>query len=307
MTGRVAVIAHRKKTLGGGLGELRETLADHGIDSPIWHEMAKSREAPDLVRSVIADGADLIFVWGGDGTVQRCIDVIADHDVTLAVMPAGTANLLASNLGIPRDLKSAVAIGLLGGRRKLDVGVLNGKRFAVMAGVGFDARMMQIADGKLKDRYGQMAYVWGAFRSTRMRSRKMRVKIDGTVWFKGRASGVLLGQMGTLSGGLVAFPDAQPDDGKLEVAVITAEKLTHWVRVLVRLLSGHPERSSLTRTTRGRTVDITLDRATPYQLDGGARKPKKRLRASVLPGAITVCVPEENHKNGLDASDVSHA
>lgn len=288
----VAVIAHRKKSLGGGLSELRRVLSDHEIDDPIWHEISKSREAPDLVRDVIASGADLLFIWGGDGTVQRCIDVAAGHDVALAVLPAGTANLLAANLGIPNDLEAAVKIGLYGNRRKLDVGVLNGKRFGVMAGVGFDAVMMQLADGKLKRRYGQLAYVSAAIRSTRMTSRKVKVIVDDTVWFKGRASGILLGQMGMLTGGLVAFPDAQPDDGQLEVAVITAEKLLHWVRVLVRLLSGHPERSSLTQTTRGCTVDITLDRATPYQLDGGARKPKKRLRASVEPGAISVSVAE---------------
>ena len=71
----------------------------------------------------------------------------------------------------------------------------------------------------------------------------------------------------------------------------------NWMRVFVRLLSGHPERSPLARTTRGRTVDITLDRPTPYELDGGARKPKKRLHASLEPGAITVCVPKDGTRD----------
>jgi len=287
----VAVIAHRKKTLGGGLAELRASLADYGIHAPLWHEMEKSREAPALARQAIADGAKLLFIWGGDGTVQRCLDAVAGQDVTLAIVPAGTANLLAVNLGIPNDVPSAVRIGLFGDRRVLDVGVLNGKRFGVMAGVGFDAHMMQIADGELKDRYGQLAYVWAAIRSTRIPSRTVTIDIDGSAWFRGRASGILLGQMGTLTGGLVAFPDASPDDGQLEVAVIMAERAIEWVRILVRLIVGHPERSTLTRTTRGSTVDITLDRSTPYELDGGARKPKKRLRASVETGAITVSVP----------------
>lgn len=287
----MAVIAHRKKTLGGGLPALRKVLADHGVATPMWHEVSKSKQAPDLVRRAIADGAELLFVWGGDGTLQRCIDAAAGQDVTLAIVPAGTANVLAANLDIPTHLETAVRIGLHGTRRTLDAGVLNGKRFGVMAGVGFDAHMMEIADGRLKRRYGRLAYVWGAFRASRMAPRRAHVVVDGTVWFSGRASGVLLGQMGTVMGGFVAFPDAKPDDGQLEIAVLTAVTSIHWLRVLARLLSGHPERSPLALTTRGSTVDITLDVATPYQLDGGARKPRKELRASVEPGAITVCVP----------------
>jgi diacylglycerol kinase (ATP) len=289
---RVAVIAHRGKSLGGGLPELRQLLAAHGVPAPAWYEISKSKQAPPVAERAIAEGATLLFIWGGDGTIQRCLDAVAGRDVTVAVVPAGTANLLAANLGIPADdVGVAVRIGLFGDRRPLDVGVLNGKRFAVMAGVGFDAHMMQIADGGLKERWGQLAYVWAAIRSTRIASRKVTIDVDGAAWFRGQAAGILLGQMGTLTSGLVAFPDAAPDDGQLEVAVITADTWSHWLRVLYRLVSGHPERSPLARTTRGSEVDITLDQATPYELDGGTRKAKKRLRASIEPGAITVCVP----------------
>jgi diacylglycerol kinase (ATP) len=98
--------------------------------------------------------------------------------------------------------------------------------------------------------------------------------------------------MGTLMGGLVAFPDARPDDGMLEVGVLDAEGAMQWARILSRLATGHADRSPLVHVTRARTVDIKLDQATAYELDGGARPPKRRLRATVEPGAITVCVPE---------------
>ena len=287
----VAVIAHREKSLGEGLPELRRTLAAHGVPDPTWYEISKSKQATPLAEKAVADGVTLLIIWGGDGTVQRCLDAVIGRDIAIAVIPAGTANLLASNLGIPEDVGAAVRVGIYGDLRPLDVGVLNGKRFAVMAGVGFDAHMMLIADGGLKERWGQFAYVWAAIRATRIASQRMTITVDGSAWFAGHAAGILLGQMGTLTSGLVAFPDAVPDDGQLEVAVITADTWTHWLRVLYRLVSGHPERSPLARTTRGSTVDITLDQATPYELDGSPRKAKKSLRASIEPAAITVCVP----------------
>ena len=79
---RVAVIAHRGKTLGGGLPELRRVLAERGVTDVFWREVAKSRFAPKQVKKALAHKADLIFVWGGDGMVQRCIDVVAGTDAT---------------------------------------------------------------------------------------------------------------------------------------------------------------------------------------------------------------------------------
>src|SRR5690349_9820716 len=121
-TSSVAVVAHRGKTLGGGLKELRRVLADAGCREPIWFEIGKSRKAPKAIHRAVKEGAKLIFVWGGDGMVQRCVDALEPSDVALAILPAGTANLFATSLGIPKDIADAVAIGLRGERRALDVG-----------------------------------------------------------------------------------------------------------------------------------------------------------------------------------------
>ena len=69
---------------------------------PPWREVPKSKFAPKVVRGLLDDGVDLLFVWGGDGMVQHCIDAVRKAPVTLAIVPAGTANLFASNLGIPK-------------------------------------------------------------------------------------------------------------------------------------------------------------------------------------------------------------
>jgi diacylglycerol kinase (ATP) len=292
----IAVVAHRRKSLGGGLPELRQVLEREGVDSPLWHEVPKSKKAPAAARAAVADGADLVFVWGGDGMVQRCVDALAGTDAAIAILPAGTANLLATSLGIPKDVAAAVDIGLRGRRSRLDVGVLNGERFAVMAGAGFDAEMIKQADRGMKDRVGRLAYVWTGARSLGTTPVKMRVKVDGETWFKGRASCLLVGNIGTISGGLTAFEGARPDDGILDLGVVTADGAWQWSRVLARLAAGRPEGSKFVRRTSGTTFDVKLGRRMVYELDGGERGKSDRLKISVEPGAIKVCLPLEEQK-----------
>jgi diacylglycerol kinase (ATP) len=234
-----------------------------------------------------------VFVWGGDGTVQRCIDAMAGKDATIAILPAGTANLLATNLGIPKDLPRAVEIGLHGERKQLDVGVINDEHFAVMAGAGFDALMIRDADRGLKDRAGRLAYVFTGAKNLRAERTRLRVRVDGEKWFDGKASCVLIGNVGKLFGGVTAFEHARPDDGRLELGVVTADGIWQWARALARTASGHADRSPFVQTTSGKAFDIRLRHPVPYELDGGGRKPVKRLKVSVVPAGITVCVPAE--------------
>ncbi|GAA3465622.1 diacylglycerol/lipid kinase family protein [Nonomuraea roseola] len=116
MSPTVAVVAHRKKTLGAGLDRLRTLITEQDVGDLLWFEVPKSKKAPKKVRKALKKGADLVFVWGGDGMVQRCADELATSGVPMAILPAGTANLFANNLGIPIDLEEAVRIGFHGRR-----------------------------------------------------------------------------------------------------------------------------------------------------------------------------------------------
>jgi diacylglycerol kinase (ATP) len=288
----VAVVAHGGKTLGDGLSELRRVLADAGYKDPIWYEVSKSSKAPKAVHRAVKKGAKLIFVWGGDGMVQRCIDALAgSKKVEMAILPAGTANLLATSLGIPKDIAKAVRIGLHGTRRPLDVGVVNGERFAVMAGAGFDAIVMRDVDGAEKETLGRLAYVRSGVKAMQAKRVRMTVRVDGAIWFKGQASAVLIGNIGTIIGGLVVFPDASASDGMLEVGVVTAKTTWEWLRVFSRVAGGHLDRSPFIQITRGKKISIDFGRKMPYELDGGARPSEKHLEVRVKPGAITLCAP----------------
>jgi len=289
---KVAVIAHAGKTIGGGLEELRVVLERAGVREPIWSEVPKSKYAPERVKRALDEGAELVFVWGGDGMVQRSIDELAGSGVTFAIIPAGTANLFASSLEIPSDITEAVHIGLNGSDRVLDVGKINGERFAVMAGAGLDAHMIHDADGGLKDRFGRLAYVWTASKNIRLEPFQARIDINDELWYKGSATCVLLGNVGSLFGGIEAFDNARPDDGLLEVGVTNAEGIGDWARTVARTALGSTAKSPFVQVTKAKKIRVELDRKIAYELDGGVRDPAKVLKARIDPGAITVRVPE---------------
>jgi diacylglycerol kinase (ATP) len=295
---KVAVVAHARKSVGGGLEELRECLADAGVSSPSWSEVPKSRFAPKRVKAALEEGAELVFVWGGDGMVQRTIDVLAGTGVPLAIVPAGTANLFASSLGLPEDVPDAVAVGLSGHERRLDVGKLNGERFGVMAGAGLDARIIQDADGGLKDRFGRLAYMWTASKHLRGDPFKARIEVDGELWYRGNASCILLGNVGSLFAGVDVFDNAYPDDGLLELGVSNAEGLGEWARTMAHTVIGSATKSPFVQATKVTRVVVELDRKIPFELDGGERGTVKRLKAKIEPQAITVRVPAEAETNG---------
>jgi diacylglycerol kinase (ATP) len=290
----VAVVAHAGKSLGGGLPELRRVLEAEGVADPFWVEVPKSKKAPAQVQRALDDGAELVFAWGGDGMVQRCVGVLAGSGARLAIIPAGTANLFASNLGIPQDIEEAVAVGLRGERHEFDVGKFNGERFAVMAGAGFDAAMIRDSgDGGLKERIGRAAYVWSGSENLRSKPFRATIEVDGAEWYKGEATCILLGNVGKLVGGVEVFEDARPDDGKLEVGVVTADGVLDWSRMMGRAVAGSLGDSPFTQTTKARDVKVKLSRKVLYELDGGDRTKVKSFKVKVEPRAISVCVPPQ--------------
>lgn len=288
---KVAVVAHRKKTLGGGLDELRRVLDRAGAGKVGWHGVPKSKKAPKQVRKALKEGADVLFVWGGDGMVQRCVDTVAGTGVTVAIIPAGTANLFASALKIPRDIEAAVDVGLHGERRRYDLGKIDGEHFAVMAGAGFDASLIEDADRGLKRRAGRLAYVRTALRHVRDEPVHTIVHLDDEPWFEGPSTCLLMGNIGTISGGIKAFDDASPFDGRLEVGVTTARGALQWARTIGTMATGRTDRSRFVKMGHARKVYAEFAEPVLLELDGGARKRVKRLEAEAVPSAVTIAVP----------------
>jgi YegS/Rv2252/BmrU family lipid kinase len=289
----VGVLVHEGKSLGKGPEEMRRRLGDAGYADSPWAVVSKSKKAPAQVRQLLADGVDRLLVWGGDGTVRRCIDTVVAEDakIEVAILPAGTANHLASAVGVPDDLPGALDVALTGIPRLIDVGTVNGQVFAVMAGTGFDALMIRDADDKAKARFGRLSYIRAGARHLNRTGTEMKVSVDGRTWFRGRASCILIGNVGQIIGGIDVFPEARLDDGLLEVGVLTAEHRRDWARVGARAVFGRIDKSAFVQMTAGTTVKVKLDHKLPWELDGGDQPPAKRLDVSVLPARIPILVP----------------
>ncbi len=267
-----------------------------GVDEPLWYEVPKAKQAPEQVRRALDEGAELVFAWGGDGTVRRCIDVLAGTDGAPRGPPGRHGEPVRDQ---PRDPRGHRARRRRRARAatagSLDVGRFGKERFAVMAGAGFDAAMIRDADD-LKERVGRAAYLWSGSRNLRAAGFGAEIEVDGTDWYEGRATCVLLGNLGDIFGGVDVFPDARPDDGMLELGIVTAEGLVQWARTLARTAVGDPNRSPFVRTTKAKTVKVQLDRKVRYELDGGDRSKVKSFEVKVEAGALSVCVPRRDQE-----------
>lgn len=235
----------------------------------------------------VEQGSETVIACGGDGTVRAVVERLAGTPTALGIVPLGTGNLLATNLDL-RPGFEAIPTALSASTTTLDVGVVNDERFAVMAGVGFDAMMIRDANPAVKRRLGSVAYVVSGARNVPARLVGATIRVDGEEVWSGRTAMVLVGNCGAVTGGLPVFPDARPDDGVLDVAILTAERARDWVAVMWRLIRRRPQPDRLVRRFRGGEVDVELDRPMAYELDGEDREPARRLTFRVEPRALQV-------------------
>ncbi len=286
----LAVVAHTEKLTKSVSRQLKAALADHGV-AATWYEIEKGSAATAAAKKAIKHGADVVLACGGDGTVRAASQALVGTDVALAVMPAGTANLFASALDLPSKPADIVELILSSSLRTLDTGVCNDMTFNVMAGAGFDAAMIDSAEDD-KEKLGTLAYLRAGAKQARGRKPfAVEVTIDGSCAFEGSATCVLVGNIGTLKGGVEAFPDASPTDGKLDIGVITASGAREWVGLMVtavrhkQRLSGHAHLSS------GTEVSMRFDTKHRFELDGGVKGRTKRLDFTIKPSSLVVCAP----------------
>ena len=249
-------------------------------------------------------GAGLVCVLGGDGTVRAVAQELVGTGVPLGLLPGGTGNLLARNLGLPIDsLADAAAAAFSGRDRTIDVGWLvvdphesqrsgdlgtgadNVHCFTVMAGVGFDAQIMADAPEGVKDKAGWAAYVASGGKHLTDDPFSLEMVVDGRTAAAGQARTVVVGNCGELTGGMVLLPDAEVDDALLDVATISPESLREWVGVASRVLAKRGDGPSLQRD-RGRDLTVVVDPPQLCEVDGDMLTEASRLRFVVQPSCL---------------------
>ncbi|HEY8828419.1 MAG TPA: diacylglycerol kinase family protein [Jatrophihabitantaceae bacterium] len=270
--------------------EIRERCTGLGISEPLWFETTLDDPGAGMVRDALRAGVDLVLVCGGDGTVAQCAGALAGSDVPLALIPVGSGNLLARNLDLPLDRGLALDVALGPDRRRLDLLESDGRRFVVMAGLGFDAAMIRDTDGKLKAKVGWPAYIVGGVRALRGTGRALfEVRMDDQPVLRRTAVGVLVGNVGRLQGGLAVLPEARPDDGLLDVLLLTPHTVRDWPMLALRILLRRPASGEQAQVLRGSRVQITADRSLPLEYDGDDAGNSTGITVRVLSGAIVVC------------------
>lgn len=279
-------------------GLVSERARNGGWAEPIWLETSEDDPGRKVAREAVQQGVDRVLAAGGDGTVRAVASGVAGSDVSLGIIPAGTANLLARNLGIPLTEPEAVDVALGSRMRSLDVVQIitdDGEpdRFAVMAGIGLDAAIMSTSDSALKalkDMAGSLAYVVAAVKELGRKPRVMRIRVDDGPVLRRRALICLVGNVGAIQGEIELIPDARPDDGQLDVVVASPTRLRHWIGVALRLVTRKQRSDDRVDQLVGKRVEVVMDEPDEYELDGDTMGSCQRFVAEIEPGALQVCV-----------------
>ena len=321
---RAAVIVNPTKI--ESMEALRARL-DAAMTAQDWQEplvMETTAEDPGLgqTRAALSEGVDLVCAMGGDGTVRAVAQALTGSTTPMGLLPAGTGNLLARNLLVPMDsIEDAVVVATGGRNRHIDVGWITldptdvppteghdkpdeepgegagspnpgpeRQAFLVMAGIGFDAHVMEATSEEFKARVGVAAYfAQGAKHIFRPRFTTTLV-MDGGAPITCKARTILAGNCGRLTGGITLMPDAVVDDGELNVVAITAKGIYGLAGAATHILARKPESHAQLDRWTARTLEVTVEDPQKVEIDGDVIGEARHALVEVEPRSLVVRV-----------------
>ncbi len=270
------------------------------------HEVARGDDLPALVRAAVDRGCDPIVAAGGDGTVSTVADALVGTAAHLVILPLGTANVLARELGIPVDLEGACRLGAhscvpegsLAGRQhavvRLDAMKVGDRHYFTQVGVGIDALMIRDTADEHKRRFGRVAYLWTALtRLVGFQPRRFHLTVDDRK-VSAKASQVLVANTGMM--GQPPFrwgPNIRPDDGRLDLCIVRARTLLDYAGLFRHVvLASHKQSPNVRYEVVDQFIVLDAKHPLPVQADGEILGDTP-VRVEVVPAALRVVVPLE--------------
>ncbi len=303
------------------LGKLRAQVADAqsaaGWGESSWYATSEEDAGRGMTTTALAEGAAVVLAAGGDGTVRAVAEALRESGVPIALIPSGTGNLLARNLELTlTNQVESIGAAFTGTDRKIDLGVAEIERadgsteeyvFLVMAGLGLDAKMIALTNPKLKKAVGWLAYIDAGVRAIPdLKPVRLRFSLDGGPERRTSVHTIIVGNCGSLPGGILLIPEAKLDDGILDIAALKPTGPFGWLKVWNKVAweNGVLRKSvigrsiiDLTRDVKdvlyatGKDLRVTVEQPQEFQLDGDEFGEAKSVHAWVDPGALTVKIP----------------
>ncbi|QCB96119.1 diacylglycerol kinase family lipid kinase [Arthrobacter sp. PAMC25564] len=273
---RAAVVINPMKSSGADFRAAFHRLCEaQGWAEPLWLETTAKDTGLGQARQALEQGVDVVIAAGGDGTVRCVAGVLAGSGIPMGIVPLGTGNLLARNLGIDITDPVAASYDVLNGSEK-SIDVIKARLdhsdqeevFLVMAGLGYDAAIMANTLDELKDRVGWLAYVEAGIRHLPGKPVKATISIDGQAPVRRRIRSVMVGNCGKIMGGVEIFPDAKVDDGILDVVILAPAGRFGWLNVLSGVFGRKRSKNRSVEYFAGKTAEIDLGHEQEFQLDG---------------------------------------
>ena len=278
----------------GDQAKLREKVEARLQREGVRYEVRETQGEGDAMKWAKETQADLVMVSGGDGTIMETMSgLISNHrDTPLAQLPGGTANLLARSLGVPIELDEALELALTGISVPLDVGYLpeRDRYFAIVAGAGWDAQMIEDAPREIKNRLGFLAYVISGVKNLfALKRSNVTLEIDGQE-HRFRAHTVMLINVGEIAGTNIHVGKSNPHDGKLDLAIVTPNTLSGLLRLTFRIVTGNFENYRDLKTFSAERVRVSANPPLHVQIDGETLG-ETPFHAEVVPGGARLVVP----------------
>ncbi len=277
-------------------GEIAEAMAN--LMAAGWKVEMATASAPEeverLARMAVERGDDAVVVAGGDGTLSATVQALAHQPTALGVLPIGTTNVWAREMGIPLNVAAATRVLLTGKLARIDLGQANHRYFLFIASAGFDASVTRGVDPRAKRHLGALAYILSAVsEGLRLRGEETTIVADGSV-SRQRVLMVAANNIRLYGGVVMMSPEAYADDGLLDVWVFRGRGLFAAMFHVVNVLLGRHPKDLGTDYHRCAKVVIQSRRPLPVQLDGDYFDVTP-MAFHAVPGALRVIIPQGPH------------